>query len=103
MPIVAWGDDLVWTGSTWVVKPSRPKYPLQDAAQLRRNAYRVLLTRGRDGCVVFVPDDRRLDGTEVALLAGGLRPLPDHPPVGVYAVDEERWRVPSLDRAEEWR
>lgn len=23
--------------------------------QLRRNAYRVLLTRGRDACLVFVP------------------------------------------------
>jgi hypothetical protein len=26
-----------------------------DAKALRMNAYRVLLTRGRDGCIVFIP------------------------------------------------
>lgn len=87
LPIVAWGDDLMWTGAAWAVKPSRSKYPLQDHAQLRRNAYRVLLTRGRDGCVVFVPGDARLDATEIALLAAGFRPLPAESPLGVYAVD----------------
>ncbi len=85
LPIVAWGDDLTWTGRHWAVKPSRAKYALQDPAQLRRNAYRVLLTRGRDGCVVFVPGDRRLDLTEHALLAAGVRPLPDDRPLGVYS------------------
>ena len=29
--------------------------------QLRLNAYRVLLTRGRDACVVFVPQLQELD------------------------------------------
>jgi hypothetical protein len=57
------------------VKPSRSKYAVDDPRQLRLNAYRVLLTRGRDGLVVFVPPDARLDETEHALLAGGIRPL----------------------------
>ena len=28
---------------------------VRDSLQLRVNAYRVLLTRGRDGAVIFVP------------------------------------------------
>jgi hypothetical protein len=31
--------------------------------QLRLNAYRVLLTRGRDACVIFVPPLEGLDET----------------------------------------
>lgn len=41
------------------------------------HAYRVLLPRGRDGLVVFIPDDRQMDATEHALLAAGIRPLPE--------------------------
>jgi hypothetical protein len=76
LPIVCWADDYAWNGAAWVAKTGRPRYPLDDAEQLRRNAYRVLLTRGRDGLVVYLPDDRSLDLTEHALLAAGLRPLP---------------------------
>ena len=76
LPIVCWGDDLRWTGDGWLVKPSRSQRPLRDPVQLRLNAYRVLLSRGRDGLVVFLPDDRVLDKTEHALLAAGMRPLP---------------------------
>jgi hypothetical protein len=42
---------------------------------MRQNAYRVLLTRGRDGTVVFVPPVRELDGTWEHLLACGFREL----------------------------
>jgi hypothetical protein len=77
MPIVAWGNDLTWNGHDWVAKRPRGGYPLEDPEQLRRNAYRVLLTRGRDGLVIFVPDDPSLDSTELALLAAGVQPLPE--------------------------
>jgi DUF2075 family protein len=77
MPIVAWGNDLTWNGHEWAAKRPRGGYPLEDPEQLRRNAYRVLLTRGRDGLVVFVPDDPSLDSTELALLAAGVQPLPE--------------------------
>lgn len=80
-PVVCWGDDMVWNGTEWAIKQVRGRYPLEDAAQLRRNAYRVLLTRGRDGMVVYLPDDRRLDHTETALLASGLRPLREFAPL----------------------
>jgi hypothetical protein len=38
---------------------------------LRRNAYRVLLTRGRSVCVVFVPELVELDETHQYLVDSG--------------------------------
>jgi hypothetical protein len=75
LPVVAWGNDMIWTGRDWHYKAVRPRYPLDDPEQLRRNCYRVLLTRGRDGLVIFVPPDPSLDFTEHAFLAAGVRPL----------------------------
>lgn len=40
------------------------------------NVYRVLLTRGRDGLIIVVPNDQTFDATELTLLASGVRPLP---------------------------
>ncbi|MBI2294912.1 MAG: DUF2075 domain-containing protein [Betaproteobacteria bacterium] len=48
---------------------------LRDAAALRRNVYRVLLTRGRDVTVIFVPMDSRLDDTHSHLIDVGVRKL----------------------------
>lgn len=76
LPIVCWGDDMVWDGRTWRIRRVNTRYPLQDGEQIRQNVYRVLLTRGRDGLVVFVPPDHKMDQTEHALLAAGIRPLP---------------------------
>jgi len=76
LPLVAWGDDVLWDGHGWNVRAGRPRYPQEDPIQLRLNCYRVLLTRGRDGLLVFLPDDRSVDQTEHALLAAGLRVLP---------------------------
>jgi hypothetical protein len=50
---------------------------LRDAMALRKNVYRVLLTRGRDGSVVFVPADSRFDPTCEHLLGVGFKPLMD--------------------------
>ena len=52
LPVVCWGDDLLWEGR-WVA--SRRTLKARDSAQLRLNSYRVLLTRGRDGTIIFVP------------------------------------------------
>jgi hypothetical protein len=76
MPVVCWGNDMVWSGSAWRIRPVKARYPLENSDQLRLNAYRVLLTRGRDGLVIFVPPDPAMDVTEHALLAAGVRPLP---------------------------
>jgi DUF2075 family protein len=53
-PIVAWGNDLTWSGSHWT-SPPQPRSQAHDPHKLRVNSYRVLLSRGRDGFVVFVP------------------------------------------------
>lgn len=67
MALVAWGSDLIRSGGTWDSTGNRKyrKGPVKvfDPHQLRINAYRVLLTRGRDGSVIFVPPDRSLDET----------------------------------------
>lgn len=50
-----------------------------DPMQLRKNAYRVLLTRGRDATIVFVPDLPRLDETFEYLVNSGFGSLEDLP------------------------
>lgn len=75
-PIVAWGDDLVWDGHRWRSKPPR-RSQARDPHRLRVNSYRVLLTRGRDGFVVFVPPEMAMDDTAEALLSAGLERLPE--------------------------
>ena len=77
LPIVCWGEDFLWTGRDWRVRPARARYPQRDPQQLLTNAYRVLLTRGRDGLLVFLPSEEAFDLTEHALLAAGLKPLED--------------------------
>ena len=65
--IVTWDADLRWRGSDWsyhsfrgakwtdVKKPERRQY--------LKNAYRVLLTRARQGMVIFVPPGAKRDLT----------------------------------------
>src|SRR5262249_18005798 len=56
--LVAWGSDLLWTDRGWSMKNSRgTRGKLKDPLALRKNVYRVLLTRGRDGTVVYLPSD----------------------------------------------
>lgn len=86
LPLVCWGTDHRWTGTAWSLTPVRRRDRQEDPEQLLRNAYRVLLTRGRDGVVVFLPDDRTLDPTEHALLAAGARLLPEPVALGLTDV-----------------
>jgi hypothetical protein len=76
--LLAWGTDLVWSGTGWSndrARGYRTKVPIRDPYQLRVNAYRVLLTRGRDGTVIFVPKLRELDATHQRLVEAGVRSL----------------------------
>ncbi len=75
MAIVAWGNDFLWDGTNWILKKMRPKYVQKDPHQLRLNSYRVLLTRSRDGVIIFIPPLPEFDKTEHALLASGARLL----------------------------
>lgn len=76
--LLAWGTDFIREGGQWtnrLAKKYREFWRIKDAYQLRQNAYRVLLTRGRDGTVVFVPAIPALDETYRYLAAAGFRLL----------------------------
>lgn len=72
-PIVGWGNDLLWQNQTWITSTRQKN--VRDPLQLRLNSYRVLLTRGRDGFVVFVPPEPKMDSTFEALRSSGLKCL----------------------------
>jgi len=76
--LLAWGTDLLQTEGRWSNAKAggykRRKY-VRNPFQLRLNAYRVLLTRGRDATVVFVPPLEELDETWRYLCSSGFRPL----------------------------
>jgi len=76
--LLAWGTDLVRTREGWSTIRAR-NYKrgsqVRDAFQLRLNAYRVLMTRGRDATVVFVPPLKELDETHAYLVQSGYREL----------------------------
>ncbi len=80
MALLCWGSDFVRRDGAWTndlatgYRPRGRARPV-DPFQMRMNAYRVLLTRGREGTVVFVPPDRVLDETWEHLLACGFREL----------------------------
>ena len=75
MAIVAWGNDFLWNGKSWELRKMRTRIPQVDPHQLRMNSYRVLLTRSREGMVIFIPPRPEFDLTEHALLAAGARIL----------------------------
>lgn len=70
MPIVGWGDDIRWGGSGWI-----PSGTTQDDKDYRINSYRVLLTRGRDGFIVFIPPTTDMDVIETVFQKAGVRKL----------------------------
>jgi hypothetical protein len=76
--LLAWGTDLVFTGSGWSNANARgylKRVKVRDPFRLRLNAYRVLLTRARDACVAFVPPLAALNETSAYLGAAGFREL----------------------------
>lgn len=78
--LLAWGTDFRVVDGSWSIDRARGygrrgHARVQDPAALRANAYRVLLTRGRDAHVVFVPPLAELDETMRFLLDSGFRPL----------------------------
>lgn len=69
--IVLWGYDYVWTGSKWESRKGPPNPLISDPHALRVNAYRVLLTRARDGIVLVVPNQRHMKQTLIAFTQAG--------------------------------
>jgi hypothetical protein len=83
--LLAWGTDLIRERGAWTNRMAK-RYAkpgsVRDALQLRRNAYRVLLTRARDATVAFVPPIPVLDETYTFLLDAGFRELAADQPNG---------------------
>ena len=76
--LLAWGTDFIFEDKKWCnsnARGYRAGTDVRDPLQLRRNAYRVLLTRGRDAHVVFVPPVFELNETWELLVASGFRTL----------------------------
>lgn len=53
MPIVGWGNDAKWVDGHWDFKGTD-----DEKVTYRNNSYRVLLTRGREGFIVYIPQGR---------------------------------------------
>lgn len=73
--LLVWGSDFIWESGSWsdaAAKKYRRKGEVKSPLQLRRNAYRVLLTRGREGVLICVPQGLpQLDSTYAHLVAAG--------------------------------
>ena len=76
--LLAWGNDFIRDHGRWTNEHAR-RYQrpsaIKDPRQLRTNAYRVLLTRGRDATVVYVPEAKVMDETYALLRASGFTEL----------------------------
>lgn len=71
LPVVCWGDD-VWWDDGWKIRRGRANPLVTNPDQFRVNTYRVLLTRGREGLVIFVPpDDPKMDAVAERLIRCG--------------------------------
>ena len=78
--LLAWGTDFVLREGAWAIHRARGyrsqgNARVRDPWQLRANAYRVLLTRGRDAHVVFMPRLSELNETWNYLCTCGFREL----------------------------
>lgn len=73
--LLVWGGDFVLSDGRWdfsAAKRYLKKSGVKDPLQLRRNAYRVLLTRGREGVLICLPESLSiLDETFAFLISAG--------------------------------
>jgi hypothetical protein len=76
--LLAWGTDYIRHNGLWTNEYARKykkKGRVKDAVRLRKNSYRVLLTRSRDAVIVYVPPLSDLNETFRFLLSSGFSPL----------------------------
>jgi hypothetical protein len=72
--LLAWGTDFIIENGQWSNRFSRgyrESNRIKDAKALRMNSYRVLLTRGRDCCTIFIPQEAKMRATYGYLRACG--------------------------------
>ena len=73
MAIIGWGNDIRWDGTRWI-----PSGVTQEEKEYRINSYRVLLTRGRDGFIVFIPPTVDMDRIEEVFKRVGVNRLEEN-------------------------
>lgn len=61
LALVHWDDDLYLHNGKW--EGQHFQWGVKDPFQIKLNAYRVILTRGRDGTIIYVPSKPILDET----------------------------------------
>ena len=66
------GTDMRWVGGKWKFRSGSKN---KTEKLYRKNTYRVLLTRGRDGFIIFVPNERVLDPVYEILKEAGVKEL----------------------------
>ena len=67
-PILCWGDDFIRKNEKWDLTVRGGKN-VHNPYKIRENCYRVLLTRGREGLFIFVPDEDEMRETFEYLVA----------------------------------
>lgn len=72
MPLIGWDNDMLWDGTKWA-KFKQSEAEDSDVNTYRKNSYRVLLTRGRDGFVIYVPPAEEMDSVYDVLLEAGIK------------------------------
>ena len=72
MPLIGWDNDMLWDGAQWT-KFKKAEAENSDVNTYRKNSYRVLLTRGRDGFVIYVPPVEEMDPVYAVLLESGIK------------------------------
>lgn len=72
MPLIGWDNDMLWDGEKWA-KFKQAQAEDSDVNTYRKNSYRVLLTRGRDGFVIYVPPVEEMDPVYNVLLEAGIK------------------------------
>jgi DUF2075 family protein len=91
--LVCWGNDFLWSNQPLADNDRDAKIPetnwddsrakkwtkrsgeIFNRLALRRNTYRVLLTRGRQGSVIFVPPQPEFNDTYEKLIRAGCETL----------------------------
>lgn len=63
-PVVYWRDDFLVKNDQWLVNSTRHDSDDENVRfNFRKNTYRVLLTRGREGLIIYIPPIKILDET----------------------------------------
>lgn len=74
-PILCWEDDMIYKNEDWIEYKGTGNFSdkdLDDPHRVRTNSYRVLLTRGRDGIIIYLPKVEILDETYNYFLKAGM-------------------------------